>query len=98
MTLPEVLFWQAVRRDRLGVRIRRQHPVGPYILDFYCEPARLAIEIDGQVHDHPAKAAHDRRRTAWLGAQGIAVLRIPAKTILDDLNGVLDGLSHRFGR
>ena len=97
MTLPEVLLWQAVRRNRLGVRFRRQHPIGPYILDFYCDPARLAVEVDGQVHDYPDRIAHDRRRTVWLEARGITVLRIPARTVFDNLDGVLEGLKRRVG-
>src|SRR5260370_33825496 len=48
MSLPEVVLWQALRKARFaGLRIRRQHPIGPYILDFYCPAARLAIEVDG---------------------------------------------------
>ena len=67
MTLPEVVLWRALRKGRLaGLRIRRQHPIGPYILDFYCPSARLAIEVDGSVHDITAQVRHDERRAAWL--------------------------------
>jgi len=53
-----VVVWQALRGRRLdGIRFRRQHPIGPYILDFYCEEARLAVEIDGQGHEHPMHIA-----------------------------------------
>ena len=52
MSLPEVVLWQALRKRRLaGLRVRRQHPMGPYILDFYYPSARLALEVDGQAHD-----------------------------------------------
>ena len=52
MSLPEVLLWQALRSQHMaGLRFRRQHPVGPYILDFYRASARLAVEIDGTAHD-----------------------------------------------
>ena len=48
MTLSEVLLWERIRGGRLnGLRFRRQHPIGPYILDFYCASGRLAVEIDG---------------------------------------------------
>jgi very-short-patch-repair endonuclease len=51
MTLPEVLLWNGLRGGRLeGLRFRRQHPFGPYILDFYCEQAKLAVEVDGMAH------------------------------------------------
>ncbi|QYF86047.1 endonuclease domain-containing protein [Brevundimonas sp. PAMC22021] len=91
LTLPEVLLWQAIRGRRLdGVRFRRQHPFGPFIVDFYCSDARLVLEIDGSSHENPNQARHDLRRDAWLAAQGISVVRIPAREVLSDLPGVLD--------
>jgi very-short-patch-repair endonuclease len=85
MTLPEVLLWERIRGGRLnGLRFRRQHPIGPYILDFYCASARLAVEIDGAVHDHQSQWTHDKRRNRWLGENHISVLRTPATEILND--------------
>ena len=96
MTLPEVVLWQAVRARRLDdIRFRRQHPVGPYILDFYCEDARLAVEVDGSGHEHPDQARHDARRTEWLNLHGVAVYRIAARDVLSNLEGVLTSLKHR---
>ena len=92
MTLPEVVLWQALRKGRLArLRFRRQHPIGPYILDFYCAHARLAVEVDGFAHDTVAQARHDERREAWLAAQGITVLRVRAADVLRDeaLEGIL---------
>ena len=84
MTPPEVIVWQGVRGGRLdGLRFRRQHPIGPYILDFYCAAARLAVEIDGMGHNVPERVHHDERRTAWLTDQGIRVLRISARDVLN---------------
>ena len=89
MTLPEVLLWQALRGGQLhGLRFRRQHPMGPYILDFFCASARLAVEVDGAGHDHPDRARHDAARDAWLDRKDIRVLRLRA----DDLSGK-DGLA-----
>ncbi len=83
MTLPEVLLWQALRRGQLdGLLFRRQHPIGTYILDFYCPGARLAVEVDGASHDGVAQAEHDARRDLWLADQGVSVMRIPARDIL----------------
>ncbi|WP_295709909.1 endonuclease domain-containing protein [uncultured Brevundimonas sp.] len=91
LTLPEVLLWQALRARRLGgVRFRRQHPLGPFILDFYCCDARLSVEIDGSSHENPDQARRDLRRDEWLRAQGVRILRIPAREVLRDLSGVLD--------
>lgn len=91
MTPPEARFWNAVRAGRLrGLKWKRQHPVGPYILDFYCAAAALAVEIDGAGHDDPEQMAHDRRRTAWLSTKGLRVIRIAAMDVRDELDGVLD--------
>jgi very-short-patch-repair endonuclease len=96
MTLPEVVLWQAIRRHKLGVHFRRQHPIGPWILDFYCDARALAVEIDGACHEDPERIARDRRRTAWLERQGIVTLRIPARAVLGNLDGVLTGLAARL--
>ncbi|MDV3455564.1 DUF559 domain-containing protein [Sphingomonas sp. HF-S4] len=50
MTLPEVLLWQRLRGAKVGVKFRRQHPIGPCVADFYCASARLVVEIDGEIH------------------------------------------------
>ena len=96
MTLPEVLLWERIRGGRLnGLRFRRQHPIGPYILDFYCTSARLAVEIDGAGHDHESQWAHDKRRDRWLGENRIRVLRTPARDILNDeaIEGVISSIA-----
>jgi very-short-patch-repair endonuclease len=85
MTLPEVLLWEMLRQGRLAaLRFRRQHPIGPYILDFYCAAARLAVEIDGMAHDAAARVQHDEHRQLWLGKHGVTVLRIAANDVLRD--------------
>jgi len=93
MTPPEAALWMRLRKRRNGFpAFRRQHPFGPYVLDFYCAPLRLAIEVDGLVHgtaDHPGR---DARRDAWLAAQGIEVIRIPASDVLKDADEVAQGL------
>lgn len=90
MTPPEARLWNALRAGRLhGYKFRRQHPIGPYILDFYCAEAKLAVEVDGAVHDLPERVAHDRRRTAWLAERGVKVIRLRAIHVRDELEGVL---------
>lgn len=89
MPLPEVLLWQALRKRPGSHKVRRQHPAGPYILDFYCARAKLNVEVDGKAHEAPAAIAHDRARSAFLRSQGIATTRIPAKLVLEDLAGVV---------
>ncbi|MEQ1901649.1 MAG: endonuclease domain-containing protein, partial [Devosia sp.] len=90
--LPEVVLWTHLRGSKLGqLRFRRQHPIGPYILDFYCASIRLCVEIDGIVHASTEQAVHDERRTRWLAERNIQVLRVAAADVLDDetLGGVL---------
>ena len=78
MSLPEVLLWQILRSDPDGVKFRRQHSIGDYTLDFYCPSAKVCIEIDGIVHDMGDRPTRDLARDAWLQAEGIEVVRIPA--------------------
>lgn len=82
MTLPEVLLWQLLRREPKGIRFRRQHSIGDYYLDFYVAGLKLAIEIDGMAHDMGDRPARDALRDAFLRAQGIKVVRIPATDVL----------------
>lgn len=96
LTPPEARLWVVLRGERLaGLKFRRQHPVGPFVLDFYCPAARLAVEVDGMGHDHPERAAADRRRTAWLTTQGIEVLRLTAEDVRVNLEGVLGAIRTR---
>ena len=79
MTRPEQTLWSLLRRNQQGPHFRRQHAVGPYILDFYCATARLCVEVDGPAHAE--RAAHDERRTRWLGEQGIRVIRFSVEEV-----------------
>lgn len=89
MTLPEVLLWQALRARPNGLKFRRQHPVGPYILDFYCESARVGIELDGMAHDMGDNPNRDAARDAWLAGVGISVIRVAAREVLGSLDVVV---------
>ncbi|KHK89696.1 hypothetical protein LK12_20340 [Novosphingobium malaysiense] len=89
MSLPEGLLWRALRKHPDGLKFRRQHPSGAYILDFYCADARLAIEVDGMVHGMGDNPDRDDARDRWFASAGIATLRIPASAILDDLEAAL---------
>jgi len=89
MSLPEVLLWQELRKRPGGMRFRHQHPAGPYVLDFFCAKHRLAVEVDGEAHGCGERQERDAVRDAWLGAQGVRVLRVPAVEVLSDLEGVV---------
>ena len=81
MSLPEVLLWQALRQQS-EFKFRRQHPLGPYVLDFYCASRKLCIEIDGIAHDMGSNPARDATRDEWLRERGVEVLRIAASEVL----------------
>jgi very-short-patch-repair endonuclease len=87
MSKPERLLWWAVRRQQTGYRFRRQHPAGPYVLDFYCDAIKLCVEVDGESHDF--RIGSDQTRDAWLARLGIATLRVPAQEVLSNLDGVV---------
>jgi very-short-patch-repair endonuclease len=72
----------ALRRNQLnGLRFRRQHPIGPFIVDFFCPSAHLAVEVDGAHHTEDHNQAYDARRDSYLERVGLTVLRIPAEFV-----------------
>ena len=82
-TIAERVLWRELRgRNVLGVKFRRQHPLGPYVADFVSLEAHLVVELDGPVHDGIEQRAHDARRDAWLREQGFAVLRFSNELFL----------------
>ena len=94
-TPPEGILWKELRSSRLGgFKFRRQHPVGRYVLDFYCHSAGLAIEVDGSSHSGDRKLK-DIRRDAWLNARGILVMRVTASEVSKDLDSVLQTVLRR---
>lgn len=92
MSLPEVLLWRHLRGSPSGVKFRRQHPVGPFVIDFYAPSAKVGIEIDGIAHDMGQRPDQDRERDAWLADQGIRIVRIAATDVLDDPAGMAERL------
>jgi very-short-patch-repair endonuclease len=87
-TPTEQRLWAVLRGRRFaGRRFRRQHPIGPYIVDFLCAEVRLVVEIDGLIHE--ARQEYDAERDDFLREWGYRVLRIPVDQIRDDLAGAL---------
>ena len=89
MSLPEVILWHWLRQRPNGLKFRRQHPTGPYLLDFFCSDARLAIEVDGEAHSFGDRPQRDAARDQWLRSRGIKTLRIPATGLLEDADAAL---------
>ena len=89
--LPEVLFWQRVHKRKFkGYDFDRQKIIGNYIVDFYCTNQNVVIEIDGSSHD--AKQEYDEARDEYLKSLGLEVIHIPAKEVLQNLDGVMEML------
>ncbi|MBI1800760.1 MAG: endonuclease domain-containing protein [Chloroflexi bacterium] len=89
-TTAEENLWAALRgRQVAGMKFRRQHPLGSFVLDLFCVEAQLAVEIDGGVHADPRQAARDAARSEWLAERGIRVLRFRNEEVEQDLAGVL---------
>jgi very-short-patch-repair endonuclease len=93
LSAPEAMLWTRLRaRSEDRPVFRRQHPIGLYVLDFYCIKAQFAVEIDGRVHEAEDRPERDARRDSWLVAQGVEVLRIPARDALVAPDAVADGV------
>jgi len=87
----ERIIWKALRNRQLyGFKFRRQHPIGPYILDFYCHQARLDVEIDGGQHYTDDGIRRDEERDAELEQQGIKVLRYSNSEVLNETDSVVE--------
>jgi type I restriction enzyme R subunit len=103
-TPAEEVLWELVRnRQVAGLKFRRQHQVGPYIVDFFCDELKLVVELDGEVHSEEAQAQKDHKRTAYLKSLGFTVLRFENDTFLNDPESVLHQIaefqrSSTFGR
>ncbi len=81
-------MWHQVRARRLaGFRFRRQHPIGPYVVDFVCLEAHLVIEVDGPTHENPSR---DQQRDQNLASRGYATLRFWNEDVYDNLEGVIE--------
>lgn len=89
-TTAEQLLWRHLRNRQLaGAKFRRQHSLGPYILDFVCLAHGLVVELDGGQHADLQAQAYDQQRTAWLQQQGLRVLRFWNHDVLLQTNEVL---------
>jgi very-short-patch-repair endonuclease len=92
-TKAEAHLWKHLRNKRLGVKFRRQEPVGFYIADFLCEEHRLIVEVDGSQHKG---SEYDKARDAWLNAAGYRVIRFWNNEVLTNVDGVLQRVQEHF--
>jgi very-short-patch-repair endonuclease len=96
LTFPERRLWSALRSRRAAkVKVRRQYPIGPYIVDFVCLEHRLVIELDGD--SHIGRADYDRQRQSHFTSAGYRVLRVGNDDVLNDLDTVLSAVLQACG-
>jgi len=87
----ERILWRALKELPInGSHFRRQAPIGPYVVDFFCPAERLIIELDGGHHNEDEEAERDRARQDWLENEGYRVIRFWNSEITSDLTAVLE--------
>ncbi|MFH1077775.1 MAG: endonuclease domain-containing protein [Patescibacteria group bacterium] len=96
MPEPERRIWFHLKGGQLGIKFRRQFGIGPYIVDFYCREARLAIEIDGDSHFTDDAQRYDAHRTRFIRHTGIDIIRFTNKDIADTMQGVIERIQDRL--
>ena len=93
LTSAEALLWLNLKGRRLnGKKFRRQHSIGPYIVDFFCPECRLAIELDGAAHLTDNGNEADTRRSEFLKRFNVRVIRFENRAVFEDLEGVLEDI------
>jgi very-short-patch-repair endonuclease len=86
MTFSEKIVWMYLRKQQMKERFLRQYSIDNYIIDFYCPKLKIAIEIDGDVHEQERQKKHDRIRQEYLERLGVKFLRIINDELFDNPN------------
>jgi very-short-patch-repair endonuclease len=99
MTDGERKLWTELRQFRrwYGIHVRRQAPIGSYVVDFVVHERRIVIEVDGEHHFEPERQIRDRKRDEWLAGQGYAVLRFNTGEIADAFEGCIEEILRELG-
>ena len=90
MTKAERRLWRRLRGEQLGVKFRRQQPIGRYIVDFVCLERRLVVEVDGGQHDG---SEYDRERDEWLEREGYRVVRFWDNEVMKEIEVVMEEIA-----
>ncbi len=90
LTPAEATLWKALKGSQInGLKFRRQHSLGPYVMDFYCPSIRLCVELDGEVHNTYGACLHDSERTRFLNENGITVKRFENDVVYKNINAII---------
>jgi len=96
-TPAEAAPWKMLQKSQLmGRKFRRQHSIGPYIVDFYCPAERLIVELDGAVHDDPARHEYDDERQHFLAENGFTILRFDNEKVFEQPDMVCAAIAQHF--
>ena len=97
MTQPEKNLWSRLRSQQFqSLKFRRQHGIGPYVVDFYCPEKLTVVEIDGESHTEEQQITLDAERAAYLRSLGLQVIRYTNHEILENMEGVLSDLQEKI--
>lgn len=96
LTPAESALWARLRRQQLGMTFRRQHAIGPFVVDFCCLPARLVVELDGAIHDLEDVREQDAWRTGYLEERGFTVVRFSNDDVLSCPDTVIATIRDRL--
>ena len=90
----ERILWARLKNRSLqGAKFARSEPIGPYFADFACRSAKLVVEIDGATHCTDEEIAHDKRRTAFLEAEGYRVVRFSNQQVYENVAAITDEIA-----
>jgi very-short-patch-repair endonuclease len=96
LTPAEIRLWQALQQRQLeNLKFRRQHSIGPFIVDFYCPSAKRVVELNGSAHDSDTAWRRDEQRTAYLVNVGLSVVRFENRDVMENLEGALSEIRQR---
>ena len=93
----EAVLWREIRGEKLaGYKFRRQHSVGPFVMDFYCPERKLAVEVDGDSHFLEGKELYDKEREEYINSFGIKILRFTNSEVFKSLESVVEKIRELF--
>ena len=96
-TKSEQILWEILRKKSLGgYKFRRQHPIGPYVIDFYCARKQLGIELDGSIHINLQVQQNDLARTRFLSGRGIKIIRFWNRDLYQNPTLIIERILNEF--
>jgi very-short-patch-repair endonuclease len=95
-TEQEKILWKELRNNKLGIKFRRQHPLDVFVLDFYAPEIKLAIELDGSVHQKEDQRIYDTDREKFLKSKGVEILRFWNSEVEKDIDEVLNKIKQKI--